>query len=51
MPSYNNDNKSVVLNVSLEKSKDYQLIFTGQHFKSSEGVAMKDYEINFTTAE
>jgi hypothetical protein len=50
-PSYSEDKKSVILEVKLEKDKEYQFILTGKNFKSPEGVGMKNYEVNFKTAK
>lgn len=49
--SYSDDKKSLLLDVSLEKNKEYQFILTGKHFKSKEGVSIKNYEVNFKTGE
>lgn len=46
---YSDDKKTVVLQVELEKEKDYQLILSGKRFSSAEGMPMNDYEINFRT--
>ena len=49
--SYANDNKTVVIEVQLEPNKEYQLVLTGRNFKTSEGIPLKSYEVNFKTAE
>ncbi len=46
---YSDDKKTVILQVTLEKDKDYQFILSGKHFISDEGIPIKDYEINFRT--
>lgn len=46
---YSEDKKTVILNVELEKDKEYQFILSGRSFKSEEKIPMKEYEINFRT--
>ena len=46
---YANDNKSVIMQVNLEKDKEYQFILVGRNFKTVEGISIKDYEVNFKT--
>jgi hypothetical protein len=48
---YDNNNQSVVMEVSLEKNKEYQLVFVGDNYTSAEGIGIKDYEVNFKTAK
>lgn len=49
--SYSEDKKSTILEVELEKNKEYQFVLTGKEFKSPEGIAIRNYEVNFKTAE
>lgn len=49
--SYSDDKKSLLLDVSLEKDREYQFILTGKHFKSQEGIGIRNYEVNFKTGE
>ena len=44
-----NENKSVVMEVQLDADKEYQFLLTGKSFKTSDGFALKTYEINFKT--
>lgn len=46
---YQNNNKTVVIQVKIEKNKEYQFIMKGQNFVSVEGIGIKDYEIYFRT--
>jgi hypothetical protein len=46
---YSEDKKTVILNVELEKDKEYQFILSGRSFKSNEKIPMREYEINFRT--
>lgn len=46
---YTDDNRTVVMEVILEKGKEYQFIVSGRAFRSKEGVPVQDYEVNFTT--
>lgn len=46
---YSEDKKTVIVNVELEKDKEYQFKLSGKHFRSTEGVPMKEYEIIFRT--
>lgn len=46
---YSGDKKTVIVNVELEKDKEYQFKLSGKHFRSTEGVPMKEYEIIFRT--
>ena len=46
---YANNNQSVVLEVSLEKGKEYQFILVGENYTSVDGDVMKMYEVNFKT--
>lgn len=48
---YSEDKKSVILEVELEKNKEYQFVLGGKEFKSPEGMGIKDYEVSFKTAE
>lgn len=48
---YANDNKSIMLLVDLEPSKEYQFILTGLAFKSEDGFPIEDYEISFQTSD
>lgn len=49
--SYSDDKKSVIIEVELEKGKEYQFVLVGDGFKSSEGIGIKNYEVNFKTKE
>jgi len=49
--SYSNDKKSVILEVELEKNKEYQFVLKGVAFKTPEGVGINDYEVNFKTGK
>jgi hypothetical protein len=46
---YSDDKKSVIMEVSLEKKKEYQFIMKGWSFKTADGIGISDYEINFQT--
>lgn len=46
---YANDNKSVVMEVVLEKGKEYQFVMKGDAFRSPEGFRAKDYQVDFKT--
>jgi hypothetical protein len=46
---YSDDKSSVVMEVDLEPSKEYQFILTGSQFKTVEGYPLKREEINFKT--
>lgn len=50
-PSYTNDNKSFEIGVELEKGKEYQFIMGGIGFKTLDGRGIRNYEVNFKTAE
>jgi hypothetical protein len=47
--TYSDDKKSVIMEVTLEKEKEYQFIMKGWNFKTADGIGIKDYEINFRT--
>jgi len=47
--NYANENKSVIMQVNLERDKEYQFILVGRNFTSIEGIGIKDYEVNFKT--
>ena len=47
--NYANNNKSVIMEVTLEKNKEYQFLLVGKNFKSVEGIGIEDYEVNFKT--
>jgi hypothetical protein len=47
--TYSDDKKSVIMEVVLEKEKEYQFIMKGWNFKTADGIGIKDYEINFRT--
>lgn len=47
--TYANDNKTIILTVSLESNKEYQLVLTGLAFRSSSGIGIDNYEISFKT--
>ena len=49
--SYADDNKSVLVEVQLLPEKEYQLLLTGDNFKSPDGFALKAYEVNFKTSK
>jgi len=49
--SYADGNRAVVMEVQLEKGREYQFIMKGTAFISEEGIGIKDYEVNFKTAE
>jgi hypothetical protein len=49
--NYSEDNKSVIIEVTLEKDKEYQFVMKGLAFKSVDGIRIKDYEVNFKTAK
>lgn len=46
---YAKDNRAVVMEVSLEVGKEYQLVLKGDKFKSTDGIGIDDYAINFKT--
>ncbi len=48
---YTNDNKSVVMEVSLMPNQEYQFVLTGKDFKTPEGLGLKTYEVNFMTSK
>jgi hypothetical protein len=49
--TYSDDKKSVIIEVELEKGKEYQFVLVGDGFRSPEGIGIKDYEVNFSTAK
>lgn len=46
---YENDNKSVVMQVKLEPNKEYEFVMKGLRFVTPDGYAMKDYRVYFKT--
>lgn len=46
---YSEDRKSVRMEVKLASNKVYQFVLSGMAFKSEDGIALKDYEVNFKT--
>lgn len=49
--NFSEDKKSVILQVSLEKNKEYEFIMSGMGFKTKDNIGIKDYKINFKTKE
>ncbi len=47
--NYASDNRSVRIEVNLEKSKEYQFVLVGENYTSTDGIGMKMYEVNFKT--
>lgn len=47
--SYSKDKKKLIIEVKLKPNKEYQFVLTGWSFKSKDGFAMNEYEINFKT--
>jgi len=48
---YTPGNMSVVMSVELLPQKAYQFILTGKSFKSPDGIAIKNYVVNFETGK
>ncbi len=48
---YANSKRSVVLEVSLEADTEYELHLVGEYFTSVGGIGVKEYALNFRTAE
>lgn len=48
---YSNDNRSVIIFVDLEKGRHYEMLLNGRSFRSKNGVPIRTYPINFTTAK
>jgi len=46
---YANNNQSVIMEVSLERDKEYEFLIIGEHFTSVEGVGIKAFDVNFKT--
>ena len=46
---YSEDKKTLIINIELEKDKEYQFKLSGKNFRSTEGIPMKEYEIIFRT--
>lgn len=49
--TYSEDKKTLLMEVNLEKGKEYQFVLTGRSFKTEEGIGMKNYEISFKTSD
>lgn len=49
--SYANNNRSVIIEVKLQKNKEYQFIMKGTYFTSTDGIGIDDYEVHFKTGE
>jgi len=47
--TYSIDNKSVIMEVKLQRGKEYQFVLSGSSFKSKDKTPLKDHEINFKT--
>ena len=48
---YAKENTSIVMNVQLKPNTEYQLVLTGNNFKTAQGFRLKTYEVNFKTSE
>ncbi|MDR2938482.1 MAG: hypothetical protein LBU92_06070, partial [Prevotellaceae bacterium] len=46
---FTNNNQSFVMEVSLERDKEYHFVYTGEGFVSADGIGIKDYEVKFKT--
>ena len=50
-PVYSDDHKKLTIDVDLLPGKEYQLVLTGRHLKSEDGIGMDDYEVLFKTSK
>ena len=48
---YAEDNRSVILDVELAPAKEYQMVFLGLAFKSTDGIPLENYTLSFATCE
>ena len=46
---YSPDKKSVIINWELEPNKTYEIIITGNAFRTEDGIPMKDHYLKFST--
>ena len=46
---YANDNQSVIMEVNLEKDKEYEFLLIGTNFTSVDGIGIKMFVVNFKT--
>ncbi|WP_294183079.1 DUF4932 domain-containing protein [uncultured Sphingobacterium sp.] len=46
---YSSDKKSVLIDWELEPNKTYEIIITGNAFRTADGIPMKDYYLKFST--
>ncbi|PUV26319.1 DUF4932 domain-containing protein [Sphingobacterium athyrii] len=46
---YSPDKKSVIIDWELESNKTYEIIITGNAFRTADGIPMKDYYLKFST--
>ena len=48
---YTDDKRSLIMDVQLEPGKEYEMVFLGLAFKSTEGIPLDNYTLNFTTCK
>ena len=48
---YAEDNRSVILDVELAPAKEYQMVFLGLAFKSTDGIPLENYTLSFATGQ
>jgi len=48
---YAEDNRSVILDVELAPAKEYQMVFLGLAFKSTDGIPLENYTVKFATGQ
>ncbi|MFA7090140.1 MAG: DUF4932 domain-containing protein [Bacteroidales bacterium] len=46
---YTDDKRSIIIEVQLEPGKEYEMIFLGLAFKSTDGIPLDNYTLNFAT--
>ncbi len=47
--SYSPDNTAIIMNVTLEAGKEYEMVLMGMAFKSTQGVPIENYTLSFST--
>jgi len=48
---YTDDKCSIILDVQLEPGKEYEMVFLGLAFKSTDGIPLDNYTLDFTTGQ
>jgi len=47
--NYSSDNTAVIIKVQLEPRREYEMVFMGLAFKSTQGIPMENYTVGFST--